>query len=279
MSNQRTLSLFLLLALLISLLASGCGQGAGKSATPTITSIPKVSTEPPTATPTLLPTATSTVSPTSTPTPSPSPTVDRTAIAAARATDTSEAVNELIRPDLEEYGVDPADGKVVWVEKRPVNLELTSYMENRNHVLEEAGKLSDFVIQSDITWETSGALALCGLTFRAEDDLAMGAQDRFFMMRLQFDPGWTIWRWEYGKYQSFVSDWLSSRDIHDKNGSTNVVALVVQGKDIDVFINHDKQRRVEDSKLTEGLLALSAFQESGKTKCKFENTWVWAFDH
>ncbi len=280
MSIPRPLPRSFLLILLIGLLLSGCEQAAGLTATPTDQPIPKASTDLPSATPTPLPTATATEAPTSTPTPSPTPTVDHAAAASARATASSESANELVRADLEEYGVDPADGKAVWVQKRPVRLKLSSYMETSDSIIDEVGSLSDFVIQSDITWETSGALSLCGITFRAEDDFSMGVQDRFFMMRLQFNPGWTIWRWEYGRFQSFVSgDWLASRDIHDKNGSTNVVALVVKGKEIRIFLNHDEQHKMEEPKLVEGLVAFSAFQESGKTTCEFENSWIWAFNH
>lgn len=189
---------------------------------------------------------------------------------------TSEA---LVYPRLEKYGISPAEGHIAWVGRQPIRLELTSYMENGDHVLEDIGSVSDFVIESKVTWDTSGALSLCGITFHAEEDLAQGAQNRFFIMRLQYSPGWTIWHWNYGQFQHFVSDrWQISPDIHDDNHSYNRLALVVRGKDIDIFINGDKQRQVEDTKLEEGLLALSANQESGRTVCTFEDTWVWVFD-
>ncbi len=270
---------FLCLGLLISLLSSGCGPVAGTLAAAASTTVPPTSKPQPTASSTPPPTVTLTSTPTNTPTLVPTSTPDHTATTAAQVTRAAEATNALLAPDLEGYGVDPASGHVVMVYPGSPKIELTSYMETGNWLLKEAGSLSDFVVQSEITWKTSGALALCGITFHAQDDLDNGLQNRFFMMRLQFDPAWTIWRWENGKFQSFVSnDWLPSNHIHDKNSSTNVVALVVKGKDIDIFINRHKENRVEDSKLKEGLLALSAFQESGSTTCQFDKTWVWAFD-
>jgi hypothetical protein len=247
---------------------------AGVSATPTRSPIPPTSA--PTATHTPPPTGTPTIPPTATPTPLPTETPDLAATIDARLRATSEAA---LNDRLEEYGIDPSAGRFVLENHKPIRMELTSFLENSNRVLDEAGSLADFVVESNITWTTSGGLALCGITFHAEEDLAEGAQNRFFMMRLQYSPAWTIWHWEYGEFQYFVNDgWLASRDIHDENDSTNRVALVVQGKDIDIFLNGDKQRRVEETTLTEGLLALSAFQESGRTVCTFEDTWVWVFE-
>lgn len=287
MKSQKILHI-LILASLFCLLTSGCGLSSASQ--PTSASTTAASTVPPepkvTATEVLTETPTPTASPSSTPTETatptrqPSATADRTGTAAARGTATAEALSAWVNPYLLEYGVNPDDGHIVWVNKQSLKLDLTSYMENADHVLKDAGKLADFVIQTEVTWDTSGALSLCGLTFSADDDFASGAQNRFFIMRLQYDPGWTIWRWEYGKFQSFVfkEGWRSSRDIHDDNGSSNLLALVVRGKDIDIFINRDKQRRVEDTKMKEGWLAFSANQESGKTTCTFRNSWVWAFN-
>jgi hypothetical protein len=272
---------YLLLILLISLFLGGCGRVAGISATPTSSAVPATSTPQPTASFTPQPTVTPTSEPTNTLTPSPipSPTPDREATAAAKSTTTAEAFLLMISPDLEAYGVVPSDGHVVWQQQDPIKMELTSYLENNDYILKGAEVQSDFVIQTRITWHTSGALSLCGITFRAEEDLTSGAQNKFFLMRLQHHPLWTIWRWDKGRFQGFIpGDWLLSRNIHDENGSTNVVALVVRGSDIDVFINRDKQRRVQDTKRTDGWLALSANQESGRTWCKFDKTWVWVFD-
>ena len=269
--------LLLLLGLLVGFLMSGCLL-AGASAPPPSTEVAATSVIYITTTP--LPSATPTTTPTVTLTPKPSPTANRTATAAAKVTAIAEAINELIAPDLEAYGVVPSDGHMVWVEEKTINLDLTNYLENQNHLMDEAGELTDFVIQSRVTWKTSGALSLCGITFDIDKaDTELGKQSRFFMMRLQFAPLWTVQRWEYGKFKNFISDdWHTSGNIHDENGSVNLVGLVVRDKNIDVFINHDKQRRFEDSKRTGGLLALSANQESGKTLCRFEETWIWAFD-
>jgi len=278
LKTKFPLSPLLLLAMMAGLLLNGCGV-LPKAPEPTATAIPATATPEPTATHTQAPTATATSAPTDTPTPLPSPTEDLAATQSAQETAAANALNDMVAKDLEKYEVDPASGHVVWSDKQAVDLTVTDYMGDSNHWLEDAGSLTDFVVQSDVTWETSGALSLCGITFHAQNDLEKGKQNRFFLMRLQFDPGWTIWRWEYGQFKNFLSGgWRSSSAIHDENGDSNVLALVVKGKDIFVYINHDKQAWLEDLQLKDGLLALSAYQESGKTQCIFENTWVWAFD-
>lgn len=268
----------LMVVLLIAcLLVSGCGRVGGVSVT--ATPVPATDTPQPTATATHTPEPTATATSTPTEKPSPTATLDRTATAEAKKSATAEAINALVAEDLEDYGVDPADGHVVWTQSKPVKMELTTYEETADQWLDEVGVLSDFVIQTRVKWTTSGALSLCGVTFRAEDDKAAGARDRFMMMRLQYAPGWTVWYWDEGRFQSHLTGgFISSRDIHDDNGSSNIVALLVQGKKIDIFLNGDKQRQVEDPRLTKGLLALSSFQESGRTECQFTDTWVWAFD-
>jgi hypothetical protein len=284
MNTKAPLNLFLLLVLLLCLLLGGCGQVAGVQATPTEPAVTATSTPEPEATstplpPSATPTSTPTDLPTSTPTPLPSPTADRTAAAQVKASATAEALAELMAPDLEEYGVDPSEGHPVWYSGKSIKIELSNYMENKNRFLEEVEPLSDFVIQSRVTWDTSGALSLCGITYNAGDDFDLGKQNRFFLMRLQFAPQWTIWRWEYNRFQSFLTgSWHTSGNIHDKSGSSNLITLVARDKNIAVYINGTKQRQVEDTQHAGGWLALSAFQESGSTICKFDQTWVWAFD-
>lgn len=282
MNTRSSLPLLLLLLVLAaSLLLAGCTGATGLLPEPTATAAPSTSTTQLTATATATPepTATATSAPTDTPTAVPSPTEDEVVRGAMKKTATAGEMNAKVIPDLETYGVNPDEGHVAWASDKAVKLEVKSYLENKNHVLEDVGSVADFVVQSDITWETSGALSLCGITFHANEDLAMGAQNRFFLMRLQYDPQWTIWRWEWGQFQFHLpGSWSSSRDIHDENGSENTVALVVRGKDINIYINGDHQRWLEDTKLKDGLIAFSANQESGTTKCTFQNAWVWVFD-
>jgi hypothetical protein len=279
MNTRMSSHFFLLLALLTVLMTAGCKPTLETTQAPA--SPPKVeaSSTPLPPTPTTPPTATPTAPPTDTPTPVPSPTPDAQKTAEAIKSATADAINALVSPDLEKYQVDPSSGHVVWMEPDTIELYINSYLENKNYSLKEAGKMTDFVAQTEVTWSTSGGLALCGVTFRADDDLDKGKQNRFFMMRLQYAPAWTIWFWDKGNFQYFVSPkWVSSGNINDTDGSKNLIALVVQGKKIDIYINYAKQRQLEETKLKEGKLALSAYQESGETRCEFNHTWVWAFD-
>jgi hypothetical protein len=277
MHHRRLFSLSLVLVFLASFLLSGCSQTGGVSITATSTALPATATLAPSATFTLVPTDTPTSTPS--PSPSPSPTPNLQATDAANTAATAEAANAVVAPFLKDFGVDPAQGHLAWLHEAEIKQEVTTYLEKANYVIQDAGQVSSFVMQSKITWDTSGALSLCGFTFFGEEDLKAGAYNQLLLMRLQYAPKWTIWRWDYGQFQyHLASNWLSSRDIRDDNKSSNVLSLVVQDKDITVYINGDKQRQVEDTKFKKGLLALSTYQESGTTTCKFRDSWVWVFD-
>jgi hypothetical protein len=278
MSHHRTLSIPVVFLLIASFLLGGCSQVAGVSITATMppTPVPPTATALPTATYTPVPTDT----PTATPTASPSPTLDLKATEAANKAATAEAAKAAFASVLKEFDVDASTGRLVWADTSDVKQEVTAYLETANYVIKDAGQLDNFVMQSEIKWKTSGALSLCGFTFSAEDDLNTGAYDQIMLMRLQYNPLWTIWRWDNGQFQyHLANDWQESRDIHDENDSKNVLTLVVKGKDITVYINGDKQsRKMEDTKAKKGWLALSTYQESGKTTCTFTNTWIWSID-
>jgi hypothetical protein len=277
MSRQRLFSLPLLLIFIISLLLGGCSQVGGVAITATAinTAIPPTATAQPTATFTPVPTDT----PTATPTASPSPTPDLKATEAANQAATAEAQTAAFAAVLKDFDVDASTGHLAWSETSEIKQEVSAYLEKANYVIKDAGQLDNFVMQSEIHWKTSGALSLCGFTFSADDDLKAGMFDQLFLMRFQYNPVWTIWHWNYGRFEyHLLNDWQASRAIHDDNDSKNVLTLVVRGKDITVYVNGDKQQATEDTKAKKGWLALSTYQESGKTSCKFTNSWVWSID-
>lgn len=268
--RRITCVLFLLPVFLLSCSLSQAKLAAIPTETNTATLAP-TNTPQPTNTPTSLPTATNT--PTNTPTP------DLTATAAAQATATMDAFNALIQPDLEKYNIDPANGRLIWFGEKPVYLTAASYMGVESSVLEDVGNISDFVFQSDVTWNTSSGLAGCGFLMRSEKDVKKGAQYWLNFFRLQNLPLWEV---DYAKNGQYVyplnANNYTSGAIYDEQDSTNHVAVVAQGADISVYVNGELLGKLSDTKLKEGLLAFVVRQESGTTRCKFENSWVWAFE-
>jgi hypothetical protein len=264
--------------ILASLLLSGCGMkpvvGPAETTrlpdptTPALTdtSVPPTNTPKPTATVTLTPT----------PTPTRTATPDLLATIKAEETAIAEAFLKRIEPDLTNYGFTPADGHMLWTQEEPFEITVDTYGTSLFERIE--GPVGDnFVLQTTITWNTTGGLAGCGLFFRMseEDD---GPSNQFEMYRLQNAPAWNISYYNRGLWERSLSNWVYTNSINDLNDEINIVTLVVNGRNIYPYINGKKQRLVEDITLKEGQFAFSATQESGVSTCVFEDTWIWAID-
>lgn len=242
---------------------AGCG---GAAVTPT----------PPPPTATLVPTNTPTSLPTSTPTSTATPDVTATAAAAATA-EMDQKLNE-IAPDLDELGYDTSSGTLIYFEPSPVEVTADSYMEDVAQLILE-DPVKDFILQADIGWNSTSGLAGCGIIFRSEADLERGAQYQYYMLRLSGAPAWDIAYYRYGEYQyGLVSDMQFTTAIDERQDAVNTITLIVKGDTIESIINTTKSRDTSDKKLTEGQIALLAWQESGKTTCTFSNVWVWALN-
>lgn len=272
---------WLWLMLVFSLVLAGCGgpQVAGVSQTeppPSPSPVPS-DTPVPTSTATPLPTETPTATPTNTPTATP----DRKATQAARQTATQAVIDEMVGAELTELGIDPSLGRVVWVMDEPIELDGGGYSMGWFLKIQELGVLKDFVIQSDITWDTSGALAGCAYIFRGPEDWDVQTSDFYdvTILRNQYAPVWMINYFQDGYFQySLPSAYgASSASINDDKMSKNTLTLDARGDTFTVYINGEKQQVIENNKVSEGRLALEVVQNSGTSYCKFENGWVWEY--
>ena len=265
------------LMLALSLVLSGCGGAATVVVEPSPSPIPS-DTPAPTSTNTPLPTETPTATPTNTPTATP----DRKATQAARQTATQAAIDEMVGKELTKLGIDPSLGHVTWVMEEPIELDGSGYATGWFLKIQELGVLKDFVIQSDITWDTSGALAGCAYIFRGPEDwdVQNGEFYDVTILRNQYDPVWMINYFKYGYYQYSLpnSYGASSANIEDEKMSKNTLTLDARGDTFTVYINGQKQQVVENNKVAEGRLALEVVQNSGTSYCKFENGWVWEYN-
>jgi hypothetical protein len=263
------------------LLLNGC-RGTGTPAMPVVepaTPTPAPShTPPPTSTATLTATAT----PTSTSTPTRTATPNRAATKEARQTATQAAADETVREALTALGIEPGNGRAAWVMTSPEELDGSGWSMGWFRPIAQLGVLRDFVIQSEVTWDTSGGLSGCAFVFRGPDDWDVETSDFYTLMwmRLQHDPRWFIsyfkdGRWEYDLpgYQG-----VSSANIEDDKMSKNVVTLEARGDTFTVYINGIKERSIQNNKVAEGRLAFEVVQNSGTSYCKFQNAWVWVFD-
>ncbi|HMN59462.1 MAG TPA: hypothetical protein PJ988_03820 [Anaerolinea sp.] len=221
--------------------------------------------------------------PTATATPKPTPKPTATATPNATATAEAEWAAYLetrlkdIEPDLTSYGYTLADGRLIWTYEDPIDVTVKEYNMSIYQKL-DAPKTGNFILQTKITWNTSSGLAGCGIYFRQEAEKEDGAANQFVLNRLLNAPGWYISFYDLGQWQRNLTEYVYSNSIDDRNDATNIVALVVNGRNISPYINGKKQRLVEDITLKDGLFALSASQESGVSTCTFSDTWIWAID-
>ncbi len=270
------------LILLLGIVLSGCGKQevavvSQEAATPTIV---------PSDTP--VPTSTSTATPVPTDTPTPAPTVTRTATPNAKATRaaiaaaTQAAIDEMVNAELAKFSIDPALGQVVWMYEDAVELDGGGYAQGFYQKIDDLGVLEDFVLQSEITWNTSGGLAGCGFIFRAPEDwdVEIGDFYEFTMLRVQYAPVWLFEYWKDGRWEYSMpgGSGVKSANIEDENETKNIVTLDVVGDTFTVYINGVKERAIQNNKIADGRLAFEVVQNSGTSYCKFENTWVWAYD-
>jgi hypothetical protein len=271
----RPLCMFVLLC--AALLLAACSSPTvvapveATVAPPTATTAPTNTPEPTsTATPEPTATATATITPTRTATP------NIQATAAARKTATAVAQIDLIRPTFKKLDLDPESGRLVWYGKEKINLEVRDYNSEVFVPLEDVGIIDDFVLRTKITWDSTGGLAGCSINFRAEEDPEYGAHYAFHTMRLQQAPAWDVEYHKFNQWQSTLTNRIIfTNHLIDGKGTTNEIVLIVRGKEMQTYINGEKQRNVTLSKLTEGYIQFLVWQDSGKTSCVFHDSWVW----
>ncbi|MEK7786264.1 MAG: hypothetical protein AAB658_12705, partial [Chloroflexota bacterium] len=204
--NHKT---FLITLITLTLVAVSCGSTAPQ---PTAEPVP---TDTPLPTNTLIPT--NTPAPTDTPTPAPTstftPTPNATATAQAYATATAEANAALVRPDLEKIGLSTEGGYLGWMHD-PLTIKVDTYMEEKPEIDYPEFSAADFVLQTDVTWNTASGLAGCALIVRSEADVETGEQYRIYMMRLQNRPLWDIEYFNHGKWQSTLTERILDAPVH-----------------------------------------------------------------
>ncbi|UCD98339.1 MAG: hypothetical protein JSV42_15495 [Chloroflexota bacterium] len=231
---------------------------------------------------TAIPSPTDTPEPTNTPTPdpSPTPTPDQAATAQAYITQTAEAIVAEIGEEMETVDLSTDTGYLLWAQDEPVAIDLNAYQEWIYDPFAPGLVSLDFVLKTDITWESSSGLVTCGLFFRSEDNFEQGKQYLYEMLRLSGLPGWDITFFQDGKFQKSISDFRTNSAIRQDQNSTNKIMLIAEGEKFTLYINDTRAGSFYDysKSILEGHFAYSARQESGESTCTFTNTWVWALE-
>jgi hypothetical protein len=242
---------------------------------PTITLQP--TTEPPPSE-TPQPTSTFTPEPTSTPEPTATSTPNWAATVAAEEAATKEAQEAEIRAELEELNLDPERGRLAWTNEGPIVIRLDTYNTEGNEQIGDGAEFSDFVLKADLTWESTGGLAICGFWLRGESYDQRAAHYLFQTIRLSGLPEWDVEYWKYKDWVSTVSPGgqvQTSVHINQDQGATNTYLFVADGPLLTIYANGNRLGRMTLSTLNEGVLGSYIWQESGETTCTWDNVWIW----
>jgi hypothetical protein len=273
--------LIVLLSFLCLALSACASPGAIQQ--PTATQLPPTTTIPTnTPAPTNTPEPTATLVPTDTPTPEPTATStpDKAATRAAEATQVVEQAEALIQKDLDKIDQTLPPGSLGWIQTQSQSIDMNGGNQWIYDPFAEDLVANDFILKTDITWESTGGLALCGFYFRSEPNFEQGEQYLFEMIRLSGLPGWDIALWKYGNLKKAITKMHTASAIDQGQGATNEVILFAQDGQFTLYINDERIGQFFDytEARSDGYFAFDAMQESGDTTCTFDNTWVWLLD-
>jgi hypothetical protein len=139
--------------------------------------------------------------------------------------------------DLPQYGVDPSQGRPGWIHP-PVTLEIDGYLQYDYLNQFVATVAKDFVISSDITWNTQYGTSGCGFVLRSNGD--KNALDQYMAIVTRGASGHVVF--------STMSDGdvVSGRDIYAYgkdpnfnwgNNVTNRLTVVGRGLTFSIYSN------------------------------------------
>jgi hypothetical protein len=225
----------------------------------------------------LSPTATVTPSPTATRTLTPVPTNTRTITPDHAATQQAQ-LEAGIRAQLDAAGLPSDTGYLGWMQTEPQEIPLTG-TEGYYYTFAEDLNVSDFVIQTDITWDTD-SWPWCGFYFRSDAQYAQGSHYTVYFLRFSGLPAWDIEYYRNSQYITRISqNYQYSSALDSGDGATNQITMAAQGNQFKVYVNGHYEGVFYDygNYLDKGRFAFIATQRAGNTTCTFDNTWIWVY--
>lgn len=203
--------------------------------------------------------------------------------AAAAAADNADAAataaaEQPIRNELAAYGLDPNVGQLGWIHP-PELLDVEGYMgyTYTNRFLLTVAR--DFVMAADITWNTQFGTTGCGFVLRSDGNEE--ALNQYIVIGTRGAQG----------HVGFVTmidgevDVDQSQDIYAngidplfewENDTTNRLVVVGQGGTFTIFTNGTQIGQITPQTVYEdGFVAFVALNESGYTRCQYDNAWLW----
>ncbi len=211
--------------------------------------------------------------------------INATATAVARATsdtDSAAATAQAVAPFLAElplYGVDPNAGRMAWIHP-PVTIQASGYMSHTYANQNIASVAQDFVMASDITWNTRFGTAGCGFVLRSDGNQE-GNYDQYIALVIRGGSGELFFSiMQDGRViRNEITDININRldrSFQWQNDTTNRLAVVARGNTFSFFSNGTHVGNVTPSIAYErGFVAFVGLNESGTTTCTYNNSFLW----
>jgi hypothetical protein len=179
--------------------------------------------------------------------------------------------------ELPTYGVDPSQGELAWIHP-PVSIDVEGYLQYDyiNHFI--GTLVSDFVVSSDITWNTDTGLAGCGFVLRSDGNEE--AINQYMVIASRGGSG-TVFFVTQTEGDFFHEDPFSTSpdpQFEWQNDFTNRLTVVARGNTFTIYTNGTQIGQINNSAYTRGFVAMVALSESMQTHCEFNNTWLWSLD-
>ena len=195
---------------------------------------------------------------------------------AAAQSATATAIAPMLA-DLPRYGLDSSSGQPGWVHP-PASLEVEGHRQYQYENEFIATVARDFVVSSDITWNTQYGTSGCGFVLRSDGN--QDALNQYLVIATRGAGG-------HGGFVAMVNgqvDRGSAREVYaegtdpafsPQNDATNRLTVVGQGPTLTVYTNGTRVGQFTNDRFDRGFIALVALSESGRTVCQFNNTWLW----
>jgi Flp pilus assembly protein TadG len=139
--------------------------------------------------------------------------------------------------ELRHYGVSPFDGDVAWLHK-PVTITLSG--PNQFGYANDYPQITakDFVLASDVTWNTNNGLSGCGFMFRSDGNSA--GPNQLMVLITRFAEGTVAFSATAGGNVTNMKDyypWTKDKSFTWQNDATNRLVIVARANLIDIYTN------------------------------------------
>lgn len=199
--------------------------------------------------------------------------------ASAAATAAAEAP---FLAELATYGVDASQGRMAWIHP-PVTIQASGYLSYTYANQNIATVAQDFVLASDITWNTRFGTAGCGYVLRSDGNQE-GDYDQYIALVIRGGAGelfFTIQQ-DGEVIRNEITDININRldpSFEWQNDTTNRFAVVARGNTFSFYSNGSYVGDVTPSIAYErGFVAFVGLNESGTTTCQYNNAFLWLIE-